>query len=115
MSSVVRQNGRLLLRQQFLDLRPDGRRRRRRGVTLDDVPLLIYQKLGEVPLDTVSEQAALFAFQELEERMRILAVDLDLREEGKAHAVVDLAKRLDLVVRAGLLVTELVAGETEHL
>src|SRR5271165_4523246 len=91
--------------QQLLNLRLDCRRRCRWSVTLDHVSFLVHQELGEVPLDAVAEQAALFAFQKLEDRMRILAVDLDFREQWKAHAIVELAKRFDLGVGTGLLVT----------
>src|ERR1035438_7355590 len=71
----------LLLPQQLLDLRFDGRRRRRRRETLDDVALLVHQELGKVPLDTIPQQAALFALQKLVQRVRIVPVDLDLREQ----------------------------------
>src|SRR5690606_35942950 len=42
-----------------------------------------------------------------------LAVDLDLREHREADAVVHPAELADLLLRAGLLVPELVAGEAQ--
>src|ERR1022692_912129 len=90
-------------------------RRCRRSETLDDVAFLVHQELREVPLDAIAQQATLFALQKLEDRMRVVAVDLDLREQRKVHAVIDLAEGLDLVIGPGLLMAELVARKAEHL
>src|ERR1019366_908664 len=103
------------LPEQLLDLWLDGRRRCHRRETLYDVALLVHQELGEVPLDAIAQQATLFALQKLEDRMRVVAVDLDLREQRKVHAVIDLAGGLDLVIGPGLLMAELVARKAEHL
>ena len=54
------------------------------------------------------------AGQPAEQRMGILAVDLDLREHREGDPVVHLAELGDLGIGAGLLVHELVAGEAEH-
>ncbi len=43
-----------------------------------------------------------------------LAFDVQLREERKRDGVVDAAKLLDLLGRAGLLVEELVAWEAKY-
>jgi hypothetical protein len=51
----------------------------------------------------------------LVERRRVLAVDVDLGEQRKGDAIVDLAKRLDLLFAARFLLTELVAGEAQNL
>src|ERR1039457_3643744 len=104
-----------LLTEQFLDLRLDCRGRCRRGESLHHVALLVYQELGEVPLDAVTQQAALFALQELVQRMRVVPVDLDLREQWEVHAVIDLAERFDLRIGAGLLMAKLVARKAKHL
>src|ERR1039458_1574519 len=103
------------LPEQLLDLWLDGRRRCHRRETLYDVSLLVHQELGEVPLDAIAQQAALFALQKLEDRMRVVAVDLDLGEQWEVHSVIDLAERFDLVIGARLLMAELVAGKAEHL
>ena len=44
-------------------------------------------------------------------RVRVVAVHVDLGEHREGHAVVALAERRDLVLGAGLLVAELVAGK----
>ena len=85
------------------------------GKALDDASLLVNQELGEVPLDGVAEQAAFFALQKLVYRMRVCAVDFDLREQREVDAVIGFAERLDFVVVAGLLMAELVAGEAKNL
>ena len=87
-----------------------------RRVALDDVAVAIDQELGEVPLDRLgAEQSGLRLLQVLVERRRVLAVDVDLGEQRKRDAVVDLAERLDLLLAAGLLRAELVAGKAEDL
>src|ERR1019366_6241180 len=107
-ASVVKS---ILLTKQLLDLWLDCRRRGHRGETLYDISLLVHQELGEVPLDAIAQQAALFALQELEDRMRVVAIDLDLREQREVHAVIELTEGLDLVVGARLLMAELIAGK----
>jgi hypothetical protein len=46
--------------------------------------------------------------------MRARAIDLDLREQRKRHAVARRAELLDLGLVPGLLMAELIAWETEH-
>src|SRR6185312_2019210 len=46
---------------------------------------------------------------------RAVAVDVDLGEQRKRHAVVELAETRDFLFVAGLLRAELVAGEAQHL
>src|ERR1019366_1128405 len=103
------------LPEQLLDLWLDGRRRRHRGEALHDSSLSVHQELGEVPLDAIAQQAALFALQELEDWMRVVAIDLDLREQREVHAVIELTEGLDLVIGARLLMAELIAGKAKHL
>ncbi len=100
-----------LLSQQLLNVRTNPLRRRRGRVALHHLAILVDQKLGEIPLDGIAEQAALFAFQKFVERMFVSTVDIDLGEQRKIDPIIDLAKRLDLVVIAGLLMSKLVAGE----
>jgi len=74
------------------------------------------QELLEVPLDPLQpEHAGLLALHPLVQRIGVGAVDLGLAQDGEGHAVVELAEALDVVVGAGLLVAELVAGEAEDL
>ncbi|KAL8905899.1 MAG: hypothetical protein Q9207_002336, partial [Kuettlingeria erythrocarpa] len=51
--------------------------------------------------------------QEFKQRLRILAIDLRLPQDGEGDAVVDEAEVLDGVVVAWVLGHELVAGEAE--
>jgi hypothetical protein len=50
----------------------------------------------------------------LEQGAGINILDVDLAHDGEGDAVVDLAELLDIVIGAGLLVAELVAGEAEN-
>lgn len=43
--------------------------------------------------------------------MRVVAVDIDLAQDGEGNLLVQRAEVLDLLVAAGLLAAELVAGE----
>lgn len=51
--------------------------------------------------------------QPLVQRVRIVAVDIDLAEDGEGDFLVQGAEVLDLLVGAGLLAAELVAGEAD--
>lgn len=51
--------------------------------------------------------------QPLVQRVRIVAVDVDLAEDGESDLLVQGAEVLDLLVGAGLLAAELVAGEAD--
>src|ERR1017187_4879841 len=102
-----------LLGQFALDVRGDFLWGRGGGEALHDSSLLVHEELGEVPLDGVTEDAALLALEKLVQRMSAVAVHFDFGEQGKVNAIVKLAKRLDVVVVAGLLVAELVAGKAE--
>lgn len=96
----------------------DGRLQRlrlgsRRPAPLDG-PVLADQELLKVPLHHLqAEQAGLLRLEPLEEGARVVAVDVDLGHDGEGDAVVELAELLDLLVGAGLLAAELVAGEAE--
>lgn len=52
-------------------------------------------------------------FQPLVQRVRIVAVDVDLAEDGEGDFLVQGAEVLNLLVGAGLLAAELVAGEAD--
>ncbi|QBZ58027.1 hypothetical protein PoMZ_02966 [Pyricularia oryzae] len=71
-------------------------------------------ELFKVPLDALeAHDAGHLLLEPLEERVGVVAVDVDLLHDGEGDAVVDLAKVLNVVVGAGLLAAELVAGEAE--
>nr|GFD56692.1 hypothetical protein [Tanacetum cinerariifolium] len=73
------------------------------------------QELGEVPLDRFRAQhAGRLTLQMLPQRVRSVAVDLDLGKHREADAVVLFAEVADLGFVAGFLVAELVAGEAQH-
>ena len=72
------------------------------------------QKLLKVPPDPLqAKRTGLLGLEPLEQRAGVLAVDIHLGHDGEGDAVIDLAKLLDVIVGAGLLVAELVAGEAE--
>ncbi len=56
----------------------------------------------------------MWILEELEDRVGVLAVDIDLRAQREGHAVVDAAELLDVGIIAGLLVGELPTWEPEH-
>ena len=71
------------------------------------------RNLVKFHLIALAEQAALLRAEPGEERVRVVAVDVDLGEHREGDAVVALAERRDLGLVARLLVAELVAGEAE--
>lgn len=84
------------------------------GPAILDLAVAADEELFKVPLDALeAHQARLLSLEPLVERAGLVAIDVNLLHDREADAVVDLAKVLDIVVGAGLLVTKLVAGEAE--
>lgn len=82
--------------------------------SIDDLSISANQELLEVPLDTFqAHEAGLLLLEPLEQRIRVVTVDFGLAHDRERHTVVDLAKRLDVGVRAWFLPAELVAWEAE--
>src|SRR6266581_4516369 len=72
------------------------------SVTLDDFAFAIDKELGEVPLDRLGTEEPRLGFLEiLVQWRRLRPVDVDLGEQGKRHAKVHLAKRLDVLFASG--------------
>lgn len=115
----------------FLFLKPHRLLRGRRLDSLDDLvlellglggtgPAVDYlavtadQELLKVPLDPLkTKQTRLLLLQPLIQRVRIVAVDVDLGHDGERRLLLQRAKVLNLLVAAGLLAAELVAGEAD--
>src|SRR3546814_16707293 len=86
-----------------------------RRIPLDHPPVAADEELAEVPLDRIdAEQAALLLLQPLTQRMRAVAVDVDLGEHGEVTVVGQRKDFPDPRLIALLLVTDLVAGPTPH-
>src|SRR5690606_25232898 len=84
-----------------------------RSVAADNVAVAVDEELGEVPLDIVAILTGFFGLKVGVKRVGAGAVDVDLRHDGEGDAVVDPAELLDLLVGAGVLLLELVAGEAD--
>src|SRR5690348_14070365 len=103
------------LLQQSPDVPFDLLRLVRRRIAPHDVALAVDQELGEVPLDRFRTQhAGRGVLQVLVERMRIGAIDVDLREQRKGHLVFRRTEGAYFRCIARLLVAELVAWEAQH-
>lgn len=82
------------------------------GPTTLDLAVTADEELLEVPLDTLDAQdTGLLVLQPVPDGLGLVAVDVDLAQDGKTDTVVDLAKLLNLVVAARVLAGKLVAGE----
>src|SRR4029078_7217040 len=96
--------------ERGFDVAPERLGRIVRREALDHLAVPADQELGEVPLDRLgAEDAWRLGREPLPDRRRLVAVDVDLAHHRKGDAVVHLAERGDLVVRAGILRAELVA------
>ena len=71
-------------------------------------------RLGEVPFDVLGDQAWGLVLQVFEQGVGSRAVDLNLAHHGERHAVVKLAKLLDFVIAARVLLAKLVAGKADY-
>ena len=77
-------------------------------------PVPAHQELFKIPLDPLeAQQARRLRLEPLVHRLRPVAVDLRLAQDGERDAVVAQAEGLDGVVVARVLLIELVAGEAE--
>ena len=99
-------NNKLLKIQWVLGRRP----------SLDNLSLLVDQKLLKVPLDSLQvHQSWLLSLHPLPKWIRAITIDLGLSEDWEGNSVVQLAELGDLVIAAWLLASELVAWEAEDL
>ena len=105
----------LLSLLNFLDKRVLQRLRLgERRVAGDDLSIGANNELLEVPLDGLDAHDTGHLFlQPSEDGGGVFAVHVELPEDGESDAVVELAEGLDVVVGAGVLAVELVAGEAE--
>src|SRR3954468_12369701 len=74
----------------------------------------IDQEFGEIPFDGRTEQAEFLVLQVFEQRMRLVAVDVDLGKHRKRDGIVAGAELLDLGGVARFLAAELIARKAEH-
>ena len=74
----------------------------------------INQEFGEIPFDRRAQQSGFFVLEILIQRVRVVAIDVDLGEHRKGHGIVAGAEFLDLLRVARLLAAELVAWKSEH-
>ena len=51
-------------------------------IAIHYTPLLVNQKLGEVPLDVVAEETTFAGLQKLVDRCNIVTVDINLADNG---------------------------------
>ena len=79
-----------------------------------DLSILSDKEFFKVPLDHLeAHNTRLLTLHPLPYGLRLVAVDVGLAKYGESDAIVDLAEALDLLVRARVLTTELVAREAE--
>jgi hypothetical protein len=79
-----------------------------------DLAIPADQELLKIPLHALhSQQSRLLVLQPLKRRIRLIPIHINFAEHRETDAVVDLAERLDLVVGARVLPTELIAREAD--
>jgi hypothetical protein len=84
------------------------------GPSALDLSVTTDEELLKVPLDTLeAEKTGLLVLEPGPEGVGAVAIDVGLLHDREAHAVVELAELLDVIVGAGLLAAELVAREAE--
>src|SRR3546814_9826038 len=86
-----------VLSQQFLNLFPQLFRLRGRRMPRYDLSFAVHQEFGEIPFDPAAEQAGLFFLQMLEDWVRRVAVDVDLRHQRKDDIIGQRTEIRDLV------------------
>ena len=103
------------LSQQCLNIGTQIFRLGSRCIALDYLTLTVDQKLGEVPLDTLAaQQARRLRFKLHKQRVSLVAIYIDLLEQRKANAVVQLTKLGNLSFITRLLRAKLVTRKARH-
>lgn len=82
-------------------------------VAFHRLTVLVHQELAEVPFDEISQCPTLLVLEVLEQRVSLLAIDVDLGEHVKLCVVLFRGKLFDLRFRPRLLTSELVTGESQ--
>ena len=82
-------------------------------MTFNWFAILVDNKFGEIPLDAIEQETALFFLQILPQWMSTLAVDINLLEQVKLDLTVT-DKALNFFGVAWLLVIELITGKGEN-
>jgi hypothetical protein len=100
--------------QQSDDVREDLVRCDRRRVVLNDFALVVKEELGEIPGDVATLERGVLS-EPLEQRDGVRTVDIDLRHHRERNVVRRLGPLLDLLIRARLLSSKLVARERINL
>lgn len=81
----------------------------------DDLSISADNELLKIPFDGLdAHDTGHRVLQPGEDGGGVFAVDVELSEDGEGDAVVNLAEGLNVVVGAGVLAAELVAGEAEN-
>src|SRR3546814_10366713 len=80
-----------------------------------DLSFAVHQEFGEIPFDPAAEQAGLFFLQMLEDWVRRVAVDVDLRHQRKADIIGQRTEIRDLVGIARFLRSEEHTSELQSL
>lgn len=79
-------------------------------------PVAIDEELLKIPFDALQTHEPRFlALHPLPHWLGVVSVDVGLAQDGEGDTVVELTETLDLLVGAGVLGQELVAGETQDL
>jgi len=101
--------------QRISDRRFQRVRLFRRRIARDNIAIAADQEFREIPFDSrCTKQSTFGARQIAVEGMGVCAVDVDLGEHGKAHAIILFAELTDLAFASRLLLAELIAGKTQH-
>lgn len=104
----------LILLEESLDGGLKTSRGLERGVSVDNVAMLVDEELLKVPLDaSEAQQTGLLLLEVDVDGIGVVAVDIDLLEHREGDAVVELAEGRNVVGRTGLLAAKLVAGEAD--
>ena len=84
----------------------------------DDLPILVYHKLGKVPWNLIVLSILpgwIIRSKEFVDGMGVRTIDVYLGEHWELYAVLTRCKRLDLLIRARFLPLELIAGKGQNL
>src|SRR5665213_2497644 len=112
----VRTSTTFIASKRLLDVRRNRIRRVVGRIALQHAALAVDQALGEVPLDGLAaEEPRLLRLEELIQRRRGVAVDVDLREHRETHVIREVAELRDLGIRARLLLAELIARKAQYV
>lgn len=83
-------------------------------ISLNNISFSVDEKLGEIPLDIISEDSSFFSLEELIEWMRIITINVNFRKKRKCYSKIHFTNRFHSFIGFGFLIHKLITRKTKN-